>query len=77
MPKRIIRIKVKPNSRASSLTQLPDGSWLAHVKAAAIEGKANRELIGLVAEQFHCAKAQVSIRHGASGRLKLVSIHSG
>jgi uncharacterized protein len=56
---------------------LTDGSWVAQVRAPAMEGKANRELIGLVAERFGCRTAQVSIRHGASGRLKLVSIRSG
>jgi uncharacterized protein len=75
MPTRTIRVKVKPNSQASSLTPLPDGSWSAQIKAPATEGRANRELIGLVAEHFHCVKAQVSIRHGARGRVKLVSIH--
>jgi uncharacterized protein (TIGR00251 family) len=72
----VIRVKVKPNARASALTQLPDGSWVAQVKAPAIEGRANEELIALVAEHFRCAKAAVSIKTGASGRLKLVRIES-
>jgi uncharacterized protein (TIGR00251 family) len=70
----VIRVKVKPNARTSALTQLPDGSWVARVRAPAIEGRANQELIALVAEYFHCAKAAVSIRRGFSGRLKLVRI---
>jgi len=70
----VIRVKVKARARASALTQLPDGSWSAQVKAPPIEGRANQELIALVAEHFRCAKAAVSIKSGASGRLKLVSI---
>jgi uncharacterized protein (TIGR00251 family) len=70
----IIRVKVKPNARISALTQLPDGSWVAQVKAPAIEGRANQELIALVAEHFHCAKVAVSIKSGSSGRLKLLRI---
>jgi uncharacterized protein len=77
MPTRIIRLKVKPNSRVSSLSELPDGSWLAQVKAPATEGRANREVISLVAEHFRCVKADVSIKHGAAGRMKLVSIRTG
>jgi uncharacterized protein (TIGR00251 family) len=73
----IIRVKVKPNARTSALTQLPDGSWVAQVKAPAIEGRANKELIALVAEHFHCAKAAVSIKSGSSGRLKLLRIEPG
>ena len=77
MTERIIEIKVKPNARASLLTQLEDGSWLAQLKAAPVEGKANQELIALVARQFGCAKAAVTIKSGASGRLKRVRIQTG
>lgn len=77
MTDRIIEIKVKPNARASLLTQLEDGSWLAQLKAAPVDGKANQELITLVARQFGCAKAAVTIKSGASGRLKRVRIETG
>ena len=77
MSERIIEIKVRPNSRVSVLTQAEDGRWLAQLKAAPVEGKANQELIALVARQFGCAKAAVSIRSGASGRLKRVRIQTG
>ena len=74
MPPTVIRVKVKPNARISALTQSADGSWVAQVKAPPIEGRANRELIALVAEHFQCAKAAVSIKAGASNRLKVVRI---
>ena len=77
MSERIIEIKVKPNARQSLLTQAADGSWLAQLKAAPVEGKANQELIALVARQFGCAKAAVTIKSGASGRLKRVRISTG
>ena len=77
MPVTVIRVRVKPNSRSSLLTQSADGSWVAHVRAPAIEGRANQELIALVAQQFHCVKAAVSIKSGASGRIKVVRIKVG
>jgi uncharacterized protein (TIGR00251 family) len=70
----LIRVRVKPNARSSSLVLLPDGSWVARVKAQAIDGKANKELVLLVASHFRCVKAAVSIKSGASGRIKLVRI---
>ena len=70
----IIQVKVKPNARQSALTQLADGSWVAQVKAPATEGRANRELIALVADHFQCVKAAVSIKTGTSKRLKMVRI---
>jgi uncharacterized protein (TIGR00251 family) len=72
-----LRIKVKPNARASSLEQAADGSWLAQLKSPPVDGKANEELIALVARQFGCRRAAVSIRSGASGRMKLVKIEGG
>lgn len=72
-----LRIKVKPNSREASLTQEPDGTWLAKVKAPPVDGKANAALVALVAEHFNCRKSAVTIRTGASSRLKLVKIDAG
>jgi len=70
----LIRVKVKPNARGSSLLQMSDGSWLAQVRAPAIEGQANKELVGLIASHFQCPKAAVSIKRGTSSRMKLVRI---
>ncbi|HEY3565419.1 MAG TPA: DUF167 domain-containing protein [Casimicrobiaceae bacterium] len=69
-----IRVRVKPNARVSALRDLGDGTWIAEVKAPPVDGKANEELRALVARRFGVAKARVSIRHGASGRAKLVEI---
>jgi len=69
-----IRVKVRPNARASRLAQADDGSWVADVKAAPVDGKANDELVALVARHFARRKAQVSVKHGAGARTKLVTI---
>jgi len=70
----IIAVRVKPNSRSSALERGDDGTWLAHVKAAPVDGKANEELIALVASRFRCPRSAVSIKRGGSGRVKLVRI---
>ena len=59
----LIQIKVKPRARPSSLTQ-------------SVDGKANEELVALVAEHFGCRKADVSIKSGASGRMKLITVET-
>lgn len=69
----IMQIKVKPRARVSRLEQMPDGTWLARLKSAPVDGKANSELIALVAAQLNCPKSAVTIKTGASGRMKLVS----
>jgi uncharacterized protein len=72
----VIQVKVKPNSRLSKLEQVEGGTWLAQLKAAPVDGKANEELIALVASRFQCRKSAVSIKSGASGRMKLVRIEA-
>ena len=67
-------VKAKPNARLSSLTRQDDGTWLAQLKSAPVDGKANAELIGLVARHFGCAKSSVSIKTGAGSKLKRVEI---
>jgi uncharacterized protein len=72
----IIQVRVKPNARMSALEQKGDGTWLAQLKASPVDGKANAELIVLVAKQFACSKSSVSIKSGARGRTKLIKIES-
>ena len=69
-----LQVKVKPNARTSSLVQQADGVWLAQLKSLPVDGKANEELIGLIAAHFGCHKAAVAIKSGASGRLKRIKV---
>jgi len=61
----------------SLLEEVAGGPWLARLKSPPVDGKANEELIRLVARRFECSKSAVSIRSGASGRVKLVEINPG
>jgi uncharacterized protein YggU (UPF0235/DUF167 family) len=72
---RTILVKVKPNAKTTSLEPPRDaGPWRATLKAPPVDGKANAELVALVAEYFGCPKSAVWIRGGASGRLKRVCV---
>ena len=70
----MLQIKVKPNARENMLEQQADGIWLAQIKAPPVDGKANAALIELVAAHFGVRRSRVSIRSGASGRIKLVVV---
>jgi uncharacterized protein (TIGR00251 family) len=74
MPARIIQIKVKPNSRASLLEEKEDGTFLAQLKSPPVDGKANEELLRLVAKHFGRRQSDVSIKTRGSSRTKLVRI---
>jgi uncharacterized protein YggU (UPF0235/DUF167 family) len=71
---RVLQIKVKPSARASVLEQAGDGTWTARLKSPPVDGRANAELIDLVARHHGCSKSAVDIRSGASARLKLVRV---
>lgn len=70
----VLSIKVKPNAKRSLFEPAEDGLWKAELKAAPVDGKANKELIALVAKYFKVAKSKVDIKHGASGKLKRVIV---
>jgi uncharacterized protein len=70
----VLTVRVKPNARQAKATRLGDGSWLLHLKAPPQDGKANAELIALLAQEFGVAKAQVRIRSGQTARTKRVEI---
>jgi len=72
-----IQVKVKPRARVSLLTPEEGGVWLAQLKSPPVDGKANEELVALVAHYFGCRKSAVSIKSGASSRTKLVQIEGG
>ncbi len=71
---RTLQIRVKPGAKTSALEPQDDGTWLARVQSPPVDGKANRELVELVARHFAVRRSQVSIKSGASARVKLVLI---
>jgi len=69
------RIKVIPKARRAGVTQNADGSLTVKLNTAPEKGKANRELIDLLAEWFDVAKSDLEIVRGLTSRNKLVRIH--
>lgn len=70
----VIQVKVKPNARESAIERLADGTYLAQLKSPPVDGKANAELIGLVARHFGCARAAVALKSGGASRTKRVVV---
>ncbi len=71
-----IVVKVKPNSKVQKIEAATDGSFVVHVKAPPVDGKANHELIKLLAKKFAVSKSQVFIKSGLSAKNKLVEIET-
>lgn len=71
---RKITVKVKPNAKTSELERAADGSWHARLKSPPAEGKANAELVALVAACLDLPKSRIRIKSGHASRTKLVEI---
>ena len=69
------QVKVKPNSKQQKIEESPDGSLTIYLKSPPVEGKANQELIQLLAQKFDVSKSQVTIKSGLSSKFKLVEIN--
>jgi uncharacterized protein (TIGR00251 family) len=68
------RVKVKPNSKQQKITEEVDGSLTIHLKSPPVDGKANAELIKLLADKFDVPKSSIQIKSGISSRQKVIEI---
>ena len=68
------QVKVKPNAQKQKIEEAADGSLIVHLKSPPVEGKANEELIKLLAKKFEVQRDQVVIKSGIASRNKLVDI---
>lgn len=66
---------VKPNAKRSEIVTQND-ALTVFVKSAPIDGKANGEVIALLAKHFHVPQSSIVIKHGGNGRKKLVEIQT-
>ena len=70
----ILKIKVKPNARKAKIVKKKDDYWKIKVKASPIEGKANQELMKVLADEFNVPLLNVEIKKGLKSREKIVRI---
>ena len=67
-------VKVKPNSQQQKIEELADGSLNIHLKSPPVDGKANEELMKLLAKKFDVPKSSIRIKSGVNSRQKLIEI---
>lgn len=68
------QIKVKSNSKQQIIEEALDGSLTIHLKSPPVDGKANKELIEILAKRFDVSKSQIKIKSGLSSKTKLIEI---
>lgn len=67
-------VTVKPNAKLSKIERGEANEFHATVKSPAQDGKANHELIKLIASFFNVPQSSIHIKNGASSRKKVVEI---
>ena len=71
----VLRVKVIPRSANNAIIGfLEDGTLKVRIAAAPEKGKANKELIKFLAEEFEIGKQNITIISGAGDPLKLIKI---
>lgn len=69
-----LSVRVKPNSKQQKIEIGEKGELIIRLKSPPVDGKANAELIKLLAEAYGVRKSQVSIKSGFSSKMKQVEI---
>lgn len=69
-----LRLRVKAGARTSAIVGVHGGALKVSVTAAAERGKANREVVALLANAFGVPSSDVTIAAGKSSQDKVVEI---
>lgn len=67
-------VQVKPQARKQSIEKISEQEYRIAVQAAPVAGKANDEVVELLARYFSVPKSSVKVLRGQSSRKKLVEI---
>ncbi len=68
---KIISVKVTPRAKASSVIEDLEGNLKIKVKSSPVDGRANQEVINLLAKYYSIPKKQIEIIKGLTNKQKL------
>lgn len=74
MLKKIITVRVTPNASRTEVISRGPGEWKIKLAAAPVDGKADDELIDVLADEFDCAPSLITVVKGHTSRTKQVKI---
>ncbi|MCE5195040.1 MAG: DUF167 domain-containing protein [Nitrospiraceae bacterium] len=73
MSKQLIKIKVTANSKKNQIVENEE-LFKVYVTAPAVDGKANKAVIAILAEHFNKRKSRIKILRGEKAREKIIEI---
>lgn len=68
----VISVKAQPRSSKSGIEGLFGDAVKVRIRCAPVDGKANRELIETLADEFGIAKSRVEFKSGETSRQKRI-----
>ncbi len=69
----LVEVRVTPNARRARVMQEDTGLHV-WVDAPAVEGKANKRLVEILAKYFGVRKSEIKIIRGEKGRNKVIEV---
>ncbi len=72
----LVEVRVTPNAKKARVEETEDGLrvW---VDAPAVEGRANKRLVEILAKYFGVRKSEIKIIRGEKGRNKVIEVPDG
>jgi len=70
----LVEVRVVPRSGRSGVAGMRDGAVLVRLKAAPVEGAANKELVAVLADALGVPKRNITIVSGHHSRTKKVRL---
>jgi hypothetical protein len=68
---------VQPGARKSAIAGIHGDALKIRIAAPAVDNKANAALVDFLSETLDVPRSAIAIRHGATGRRKVVEIAGG
>jgi len=69
-----LRVKAQTQSRDEGVAGISGDAVRVRVNAPPVEGRANKRLLAILADEFGVAKSRVQLVHGARSRRKWVRV---
>lgn len=71
----IIEVKVKTNSRIQLVKKIDESHYEVSIRAVPEKGKANAEVISLIAKELHVRASALTLKSGRTSKKKLLNLH--
>lgn len=70
----VLDLSVQPGAKRSGIDGLHDGALRVRLAAPPVDGKANAQLLGWLADELRCARRDLKLLRGEASRRKQVQV---